>query len=509
MIKYKYTPKGCNIALRIIDKEMKKGLRSNFFVYYDPDIDGLMAGYITERYIDKFNKPSLFYINENREHGFKMPAEKYKSMKGSTLIAVDFMMSRDEVKMLLAEGINVISIDHHNIDDTFIHEKNEETGCEGVVINNQYPWEPEEFRFLSGAGVVYYVLRYIDEKLGFNSDMKDEEALVGITLLSDVRETESLIAQEFLKEAYRNDSPTIKYLVDITTEDTGYNKYDSFGVPCMNRNFIDYNFSPLFNALFRLNKGDDAILLVKGNQSKLSEYKSANAIFTCRRIQNNITGIIMDNLQGKELSSIVIKGVKHDLPINSNHKLSNFIGLACSRVRDVKKTTFLYVESDETGHIQRGSVRGLYDNVDYLKIFREAGFKAEGHKNAFGVLPTNLHTIDFDLLNASIETAETVAKKKSKEARKIIETSNLTLFLKGPNRNIAYLNTMVRDSFRVYLKYTGNNVIANRRGKMIEYEVDGIPIKCFDLDLNMENGIILPIFGRWDYIEFYLKRDID
>jgi len=46
VIKYKYVPKGCNIALRIIDKEMRKGLMSKFFVYYDPDIDGLMAGYI-------------------------------------------------------------------------------------------------------------------------------------------------------------------------------------------------------------------------------------------------------------------------------------------------------------------------------------------------------------------------------------------------------------------------------------------------------------------------------
>lgn len=508
MVKYKYVPKGCNIALRIIDKEMNKGLLSKFYVYYDPDIDGLMAGYITERYIDKFNKPSLFYINENREHGFKMSPEDYKSMKGGTLIAVDFSMNRDEVKMLLAEGVNVVSIDHHTIDDDFVHEINEETGCEGVIINNQYSWEPAEYRFLSGAGVVYYVFRYIDDKLGFSTDMRDEEALVGITLLSDVRETEGLIAQEFLKETYKNESPTMKYLVDLTTEETGYAKYDSFGVPCMNRNFIDYNFSPLFNALFRLNKGHDAILLVKGNPTKRAEYKSGNEIFTCRRIQNNITAIIVDNLTGVELSSLVVKGVKHDLPVNSNYRLSNFIGLACSRVRGDLKTTFLYVESDIEGEIQRGSVRGLYDNVDYLNIFRAAGFKAEGHKNAFGILKTNLKDIDIEGLNSTIEYAERVAKEKSKETRKIMETPNLTLFLKGPNKNIAYINTMVRDAFRVYLKYKGNNVVANKRGKMIEYIVDGVPVKCFDLDLNMENGVILPIYGRGDYIEFTLRRDI-
>jgi len=508
VIKYKYVPKGCNIALRIIDKEMRKGLMSKFFVYYDPDIDGLMAGYITERYLDKFNKHSLFYINENREHGFKMPPEVYKAMKGGTVIAVDFAMSRDEVKLLLAEGVNVVSIDHHHINDSFVHEINEETGCEGVIINNQYAWEPQEYRFLSGAGVVYYVLRYIDEKLGFNSDMRDEESLVGITLLSDVRETEGLIAQEFLKETYRNESPTMKYLVDLTTEDTGYAKYDSFGVPCMNRNFIDYNFSPLFNALFRLNKGFDAILLVKGDPTKRAEYKSGNTIFTCRRVQNNITAIIMDNLKGVELSSIIVKGVKHDLPVNANYRLSNFIGLACSRVRDDLKTTFLYVESDVEGQIQRGSVRGLYDNVDYLSLFRAAGFKAEGHKNAFGVLATNMNDIDLEALNKAVEEAEREAKEKSKETRKIIEITNLTLFLSGPNKQIAYINTMVRDAFRIYLKYKGSNVVANQRGKMIEYLVDGIPVKCFDLDLNMENGIILPIYGRGDYIEFTLRRDI-
>lgn len=501
-----YIPRGCNKAFKILNKEMAKGDNSKFLVYYDPDIDGLMSGFIAQRFLSKFDKSSIFYINDNREHGFRIPEEYYSQLKGMTIIAVDFSMSREEVKFVLSLGANIVSIDHHNIDDDFIYEVNEENGCEGVVINNQYPWEPDEFRFLSGAGVVHYVFRYILEKLGITEPDKDEIALVGISLLSDVRPTENKIAQDFLMKTFNHESELTAYLVNVVTPNNGYERFDSFGVPRFNRNFIDFTFSPHLNALFRLNRGKDAILLIRGNRAAIETYKVGGLLSSCKDLQNNITEQIMVGLKGKEFENVIIKGLNNTFKLNNKHNISNFIGLACSRVRGDNKTTFLFVEGEKSGFIKRGSVRGLYDNVDYLNIFRDCGLRAEGHKNAFGVLETDLNTIDFEALDKAIGEAEEEARN-AESTSTILRVGNIPMFLQGPNKQIALQNTMTRDSHRVYLKYTGDDIRKEQRGKMIKYTVDGIPVNCFDLDLTVEDGLILPMYGKGDYIEFTLRRD--
>ena len=500
-----YIPRGSSKAFKILNKEMSKGEKSNFLVYYDPDIDGLMSGFIAQRFLEKFNKNSIFYINEDRTHGFRIPEHLYPKLKGITIIAVDFSMSREEIKHVLSLGANIINIDHHNIEDDFIYEVNEENGCEGVVINNQYSWEPDEFRFLSGAGVVHYVFRYILNKLGITELDKDEVALVGISLLSDVRPTENRIAQDFLTVTYTHESPLTAHMVNTATPNNGYERFESFGVPRFNRNFIDFVFSPHFNALFRLNRGMDAVALLKGDVNAINTYKIGGLLASCKDLQNNITEQIMQSLKGTEYEHVIIKGVSNTFKLNSNHNITNFIGLACSRVRGDHKTTFLYVEGEQDGIIKRGSVRGLYDNVDYLNLFREHGLRAEGHKNAFGVLETDITKVDLEALNKAIGEAE--EKAKGSTTATVINVANLPMFLQGRNKEIPWLNTMVRDSHRAYIKYTGDDVVREQRGRMVMYTIDGLPVKCFDVDLDISEGLILPIYEKGDYIEFTLRRD--
>lgn len=501
-----YVPHGTDIAFKILGKEMSKGEDSKFLVYYDPDIDGLLAGFLGQRFLSRFNKKSLYHINENRGHGFHLPESEWYKYKGYTILAVDFAITREELKNIISAGINIVSIDHHNIEDKFIYEKDLESGCEGVIINNQYPFEPEEYRFLSGAGVVYHVLSAILRHLGRYEEDKAEIALVGISLLSDIRPTETELAKTYLKETFTNQSPIIKYLVDVTTEETPYTNRNSFGLPTMNRNFIDYNFSPKLNSLFRLNKGDLAVKLIQGDVETRHFLKVENALKIYKDMQNHVVTEIMDNLKGKEYSHIIVKGVPKGFV--SHYKelaTTNFIGLACSRVRGDYKSTFLYVEGEE-GIVQRGSVRGLYDKVDYLEIFKKHGVRGEGHHNAFGILPMRMSEVDFEALNAEIAQAEESNKKNPKRNERVLEVNDLGMFLKGPNKKYAEMNIYVRDAYRVYLRYTGSNIKENKRGKMIEYIIDGIPVKCFDLDLKVEDGLILPVYGNGDYIEFTLRK---
>lgn len=499
-----YRPKGVEIAKRIIGKCWMEN--KDYMVYYDPDPDGVFAGYIVERFIRQIGRKSMYYINENRGHGFLLPKEKWVELRGKTIVAVDFSMTREEIRELVSQGISIVSVDHHRIKEDFVYEKDEVTGAEGIIINNQYCAEPEEYRFLSGAGVVYYVLKDIKKAIGLQESEEEDKllrAMVGITLLSDVRPTESVEAQEFLIETFQNTSRKMQYLVSLTEQD-GYERFESFGVPSMNRNHVDFTFSPHINALFRMNKGGDVIKLLHEDPKAIEEYKINGRLRLYKDVQKGITEQIMQGLEGKEYSHLIAKGLSKDFKLNVTYKVTNFIGLTCSRVKGEYKTTFLYVE-DEQGNIARGSVRGMSDNIDYLRIFREHGIKAEGHDNAFGVMETPLSTIDFESLNAAIRDAEDAEDKEV--TMKVIETTNLGMWLQSTNRQVAWMNTLVRNSHRVYLKYVGNEVERKQRGKMVEYTIDGVKVKCFDLDLAFEDSVILPMFGKGEYIEFTIRRD--
>lgn len=479
-----YRPTGVAEASQILSKN------NPFLIYYDPDIDGAVSGDFFRRVLTAFSKPFVYYINENRQHGFKMTQDQIAKLKGYTIILVDAAMTKQEIIMLTQNGIDIINIDHHHMNEVdFVYHKDPTTGCEGVIINNQYPFEPEEYRFLSGAGVVYYVINMLfPDFCG-----QDEKALVGLSLLSDIRPIENPIAQDFLHVTYTHKSPLIEYLIQLTKPKTDF----GFGIQTFDRNFIDFTFSPKINALFRLNKGHDAVEVFSG------AYHNTGQLDVYRNIQNSISEAIIQNLQGEEYSNLTFKYVDSNLSLPYAYDVTNFIGLACSRVKNDGKTSVLFVR--ENGVIKRGSLRGLCDDVDYLSILRKHGFDAEGHKNAFGVKSVDFSKVDLVALNEEIRQAEHGYEER-KYRNRILPVNNLSFFLQSKEVKIADYNNYVRDPSRLFIKYTGSNIERHKRGKVIDFTLDGVQVLCFDEDLTVENSLILPVKERGNYVQFYMKR---
>lgn len=480
-----YVPRGIPELKLILTKTHEA------FIKYDPDIDGTVAGEFMRRFLHRFGIPYTYGINDNRQHGLKMSDDVLLPLKGKTIFLVDAGTSLEELRHVTSLGINIVNIDHHHIDhQDLVFFQNTETGAYALMINNQYPFEPEALRFLSGAGVVYYTLEALVP--GFCT--LDEAALVGLTLLSDIRPLESKLAQEFLTITYMHDSPQMSYLLKCTRPDRDW----GFGEQTFDRNYIDYTFSPKINALFRLNKGHAAIDLFRGafkiQPQQLDEF---------RRVQNSIRDLIIQNLKGVELSNLIFKGVGSHVRSVYQYDITNFIGLACSRLSNGQKTAFLYVE--ENGKIKRGSVRGKCDDVDYLSIFRKYGFQAEGHHNAFGVISVDLPRVDIVALNAEIAQHEQGYEGR-KYVGRLFPVSNLSMFMSTPRgKKIAEMNNYLRDSQRIYLEYKGTPQAVEQRGKMTAYLVDGIEVRSFEPGLAFEDGLILPVNERRKYIYYYLK----
>lgn len=497
-----YQPFGLAEAGAILSRAEK------FLVYYDPDVDGLIAGHFVVNLLKMYRKPYIYYINENRKHGMLLNDEQLKQLQGYTMVAVDFSIPEDILNKMVSYGIDVVNIDHHSIEGNRLQTgNNAETGRDYVVINNQYSFEPDEWRFLSGAGMVYYVFNALFPEWG---EKEQNKSLIGITLLSDARVIENQRAYELLKLTYNWRDEFSKYLIDIAKYGAGDFQ---FGVQrYLDRNFIDFTLCPRLNALFRLNLGDVAVKLFEREEADLTELnrclqlpidnKVVNLTYVVKK-SKAVQQALTTRLRQVEYPNVLIGYLNIDDIqdiISPGFDIGNFVGLTAGQLVDKRKKTMLLFLQGKEGVI-RGSLRGRIDEVDYLNLCRSFGITCAGHTTAFGILKCDI--TDFTALSEAIGIEES---KHRLHNGQIIEVENFASYVAGDKETPDY-NQYVREGYRRYYKYLGNAYFETLRKEdtnYVVYEVEGVTVKCFDKTLTPTNGLILPVMNN-GYVEYILR----
>lgn len=478
-------PRGIDTFIRAVQylKSLPKDERPPVLVYGDPDIDGLVSMreflVFLEKELDDDSIP--YYVNNNRSHGFFIPAEK---LKGYFVFCVDFAIERPKLEELVNEGVTIISVDHHDCEEDFIYAESDL--AYGVVINNQYPFENQDWLFQSGMGVLYHCIADYEEQVNNNFHYRNDMttmALVGLTLLSDVRNIEMPMAHQFLKCLY--DHPRrgyIGYLIDSVI-----GKDYAFGVPCMDRNFVDYTFSPKVNALFRFNLQDLACDFILGYGYPLEDYQALQREFV-ERLEQTITLYEYPNITFIEIPST-------GLTSDEKTYVTNFVGLLASRYTTPHNVVIAYY-SDE-GKVGRASFRGSVQTIDFRKSLNDFGIDGRGHAAAYGILKFSK---DEELFERISERCAQLFQGVSMEIP-TINVSHLGMWMRDPRKGFRTSNNncYLLNHHRVHIKYTGDlENITKKRGneKFAIYEVDGIEVRCFDLELNFKTGLILPMLEK-------------
>lgn len=479
--------KGIKRAAKIIQSFEKDKV---VLVYFDPDIDGLISGYFVCKFLTRLGLKFTWYINKNREHGFKIPIEKVHNVN---IIAVDFQMSLEEIKALVNNGNRIVSMDHHVNEDDYAYYEGS-NGKRGIIINNQYSLEEESGRYLSGAGVVFECLRLFDP----NFDTQENRALVGITLLSDVRDIENRNARGYLTDLYTHKyKGYIGYLIDHTIGEKDY----GFGVPRIDRNYVDYKLSPMINACLRFNKEDEVVEFILGSGKLSGVY-----LIKQRELVPRLLGLIhkrdFEGLYVAEIDS-------HDLSDEDYEVASNFIGLVASRLLDNTHSSICYM-TDLDGSLKRASFRGHINGGNYLKNLNSTGLiEGVGHEPAFGI--KSLRTDDLTLWKIARKSLEVDKEWKScrSESDDIEYVSNLSFFTGAKGYNMGVENIFCLAQHRRYIKYTGSNIVKRRSGaNYTDYAIDGISVMCFDNTLNPKEDLILPILER-GVLNLYLQKKFE
>lgn len=516
-----FKPQGVEFAYKLLEREMQKGSEAKILVYYDPDIDGLMSGLLVEQYLERIgykNKYYKYHLNKDRAHGFKLTDEELSQIEGYTIIAVDFSVEKEDFDRILKAGVNLIVIDHHEIDTLkytkktveYVASQYNKKDTYGVILNNQYYSEPENFKFLSGAGMVYYFLKYVESIIQVPVHT-DAPAMVGISLLSDVRVIESKEARSFLKYTYSSDSEFMKFLHWVVSSETmSAQRFTPFGVPRMSRDFIDYTFSPVFNALLRANKGEEALNLLRRDQKTIEEMRRYNSILSFRDVQKKIISEITKEFKESEntpgtfsnkFSRTMVCCLTNDFKSSVDCNITNYIGVACMKIKDDDKTGVILVIDKDTHRVIRGSVRGGLDGVNYLEIFQKNGVPSAGHHNAFGILECDVRKIDFEKIDKEIVEKEDEFLRTQKNTRSVLEINNLDFLVNGPGgKQICKYNELSRDNHRIYVKVLGNfeELEDNPRvrpqkisDKYIKYFIDNVCVHCYDPSLDIRDSLIV------------------
>ena len=536
-----FIPRGSEAAFNIFLREINKGKNANILVYHDPDIDGLMSGTIVENYLSQLGIKSRNCINSNRAHGFRLTDEQLNSLKGGLIIAVDFSITKEEYDKILLAGVSLINIDHHEIDlpsyntsIDYVYSKCEDAF--GVILNNQYPCEPDAFRFLSGAGMVYYFIKFVSKNINVPV-WADYGAMVGISLLSDIRDLESVNAYKFLNYTFNLQSDFLAYLVFLVTPEikSGLRPL-SFGKPRLCREFVDFTFSPVFNSMLRANLSQTCVKLLKGDDQTWIYMKRGDKILSYRNDQKDIIAGISKEMEEsknrlgnftRDYSCLSVYSISKDFTPKEGYNITNYVGVACSQIKDEYKTGAIFVIDDKTNMSIRGSVRGAMDGVDYLSIFRRNNVPCAGHHNAFGILSCDVSKIDFEKINSEIEEEEQKFKGKKGDTRKVLEVNSLSVFTGGISnsseskssrnsqcRKICRVNEYSRDNHRIFVKYVGDkkNIKVNKISeKYTKIFIEDICVHSFDASLNIDNDFIVFGFenGNPDVYKAVLRQGFD
>lgn len=498
-----YTPKGVEQAKHIWNFARSRGLP--IILKGDPDVDGLLAYGVAKEILKKIGVVDFYCtVNRDRLHGL-CPEEledlptPYQPLpqpegivyieprfyKNCLIINVDSSISGSELQMLVDNGNIVLSFDHHDLElegfsPTQRVFKNKEKQGYAVLMNNQYPDEPEEWRFLSGTSVTMYGLSAI---LDIPVEL-EWECMQAISLLSDVREIENPLAKGILKTLYEtklDKIPIVRKLAIVSQYETP----DLFqhSLEYLDRTFIDYSLSPYINACYQLNLSEMLFKIINFKPTTWEPVKTVR-----KAILNNLESALkvthLSNMVVLTLKMQDIEKIKYEGDYDFSY--TSFIGLLANRYLGYRKPVFIIAIQDKT--FMRGSVRGISFNLDYKEVFMKLGYECKGHTGAFGVTKLSKSS-KMSQLNDALGILHQGYEGVD---GKIIVLKDL-LANHSELLSIATENEYLLSQNFIKIKFKGLDYSVKREtAGMIIYEVNGLEVRTFDKELHPKNSYIIP-----------------
>ena len=370
---------------------------SNISILVDPDADGFTSASIIYQYIKKINSEAKieYFLHDSKAHGLTEKILSQVAKSETEILVIPDAASNDEegINRLYAMGIEVLIIDHHEVDN--IPEL-------GIIINNQFESNEETNKNLVGAGMVYKFCQALDSILGENyaDDFYDLVAIGQVGDSSDISENEvrnlvfkglENIQNEFVKVVLKDHFGSLD---DIAPRNLSFSI-----IPLINSvvrvgtmEEKDYLFRALNNIdadkTYRVTKRKKNKTTGKFDSFEIDQTLYEYTYDICKRVKNRQASLVKKTMAKLDKDIDNSGGIAIGLLESSEH--GSITGLVANKIASkYQKPALLlhYIENDGRGKYV-GSGRGNTKVLESLKDWcNETGLVefAQGHANAHGI----------------------------------------------------------------------------------------------------------------------------
>lgn len=353
--------------------------QEKIMVYGDYDADGVCSTVILADTIKLLGIEPEIYIPYRELEGYGLNQKVVKEIirkKINLVITVDCGIANfDEVKELMAAGVDVIVTDHH--------EQIEALPPALAVINPKVKGEQYKYRELSGCAVAFKLIQaMLEEKnrkqypkiswppIGYEKWLLDLVAISLVTDMCDLLDENRVLAKFGLLVIKKTKRAGLKALIEVAGTKPEDVKSDTIG----------FQIGPRLNAAGRMDHASLSYQLLITEKSDEAKELAEKLNQQNRRRQN-----IMDEVY-KEAKEQVKKDLDQKILIAYNEKWKpSLVGLAAGKLSDEYHRPVLAISKNLEGRII-GSGRSIegFDITQTLKKCEEFLERFGGHAGACG-----------------------------------------------------------------------------------------------------------------------------
>lgn len=370
-------------------------------ILVDCDVDGYTSSAIMYTFCKDFNCRVSYVLHEDKSHGLDNKTMKFVTEEQPQLLIIPDAGSNDisQIKELLSNKIDVLILDHHEIE-------NKEDFCplisidsnKCVIVNNQIEKKIKD-KSMTGVGIVYKFLKAMEDYMYYNIYSVDSFLdLVAIGMIGDVCDLTDLQSRYYVYKGLTHIktnfdiNPFIKILCD---------KQSSKMNNQITINGIAFYVVPLIASVIRFGTMEqkNTLFMALSREGYNSDIALKDCL-SCKKYQDELSAKSLELLDTQ-----IEKYHLNDKPIiicNAKEINSNATGLVASKVATKYKKPCLLLRKNSE-NILFGSGRNCRNGFtnNFLSFLKNADSKLKcftallGHENAFGVGINYLKIQDF------------------------------------------------------------------------------------------------------------------
>lgn len=354
---------------RVIDAIINN---ENICIYGDYDVDGTCAAAIMYLSLQKLNANLTVYIPNRLNEGYGISSQSIYELRDKgikLLISVDCGITAvDEINLAKELGIDTIICDHHQpkdvLPDAYAILDPLKPGC-------NYP-----YKYLSGAGVAFKLVRAIYDRIGKKEVTLDYLDLVALSAAADIvplTDENRILVKEGIERINSNPRPGIEALIKSARVEKG----------SLTSGQIVFTLAPRINAVGRMGDANPAFeLFITDDPLRAAEL--ANKLefenFERRKIDEatftHAVELVESNIDLKNEIAIIL---------HNDNWHPGVIGIVASRL--VEKYYRPAIMLTTIDGIARGSARSIngFNIYQALEKTKDLLLQFGGHQAAAGV----------------------------------------------------------------------------------------------------------------------------